>query len=193
MTLIEIMLLGAALAMDAAAVTVTNSLVYPRMTRDRAIAMPLFYGIFQMMMPVAGYYAGSLFQEIIREHSGLVVLVILGFLGARMVIEGIRKLRKGGQESEGEAESFGEEKNLSYASILLQAVATSIDAFAVGVSFNAADVDLWFSAVLIGIVTAAIVVISMAAGRKLGHLLGKYSEVAGGAVLIIIGIKAFFS
>ncbi len=188
MSVIEMILLGVGLAMDAVAVSITNGMVYGNITRAKYVSMPVLFGLFQLMMPVAGYYAGSLFGEFLKEHSGLVVLIILGVIGARMIIEGLKKLVSGVDDS---VASAG--RDLSFATVLLQAVATSIDAFAVGVGLRAADANMWITVCIIGIVTAVLVTAALFAGKKLGQLLGKYSEIAGGAILLAIGIRAFFA
>ena len=188
MSIIEIILLGIGLAMDAVAVSIANGMIYRNITKAGYISMPLMFGIFQMMMPVAGYYAGEVFGQALKTHSGLVVLIILGVIGTKMVIEGLKKLKTGdgaGQQDTG--------KKFSFTVVLLQAVATSIDAFAVGVGLSAAEADMWLTVSLIGIVTAIMVTAALFAGRKLGQILGKYSEIAGGLILIFIGIKAFFA
>ena len=186
MSIIEVILLGIGLAMDAVAVSIANGMIYRNISRAGYVSMPVMFGIFQMMMPVAGYYAGEVFGKTLKAHSGLVVLIILGVIGARMVIEGLKKLKTdpGQQESE---------KKFSFTVVLLQAVATSIDAFAVGVGLSATGANMWLTVSLIGKVTAIMVTGALFVGKKLGQILGKYSEIAGGAILIIIGIKAFFA
>ena len=186
MTIIEIILLGVGLAMDAVAVSIANGMIYKGMTKAGYISMPVMFGLFQMMMPVAGFYAGEVFGQALKAHSGLVILIILGVIGAKMVIEGLKKLRSGeaGQEESG--------KKLTFPVVFFQAIATSIDAFAVGIGLSAADANLWLTVSLIGIVTALLVICALFVGKKLGQILGKYSEITGGAILIIIGLKSFF-
>ena len=188
MSILEIILIGVGLAMDAVAVSIANGMVYRNITKAGYISMPVMFGIFQMMMPVAGYYAGEVFGQTLKTHSGLVVLIILGVIGAKMVIEGLKKLKDSGADGQ---QSAG--KKFSFTVVLLQAVATSIDAFAVGVGLSAAEADMWLTVSLIGIVTAIMVTGALFVGKKLGRILGKYSEIAGGLILILIGIKSFLA
>ncbi|MDO4859405.1 MAG: manganese efflux pump [Bacillota bacterium] len=190
MSIIEIILLGVGLAMDAVAVSIANGMIYKDITKAGYVSMPVMFGFFQMMMPVAGYYAGEIFGQVLKDHSGLVVLIILGIIGAKMILEGLKKLNAG---KDGNDEHAEDGKKLSFTVVLLQAVATSIDAFAVGVGLSAAGVRLWSTVSIIGIVTAIMVVLALFVGKKLGQILGKYSEIAGGAILIIIGLKSFFA
>lgn len=94
MGLTDILLIGAGLAMDAAAVSMTNGMVYKNLNKLTYISMPVFFGVFQMLMPVMGYYAGGLFAEIMTRYSGIVIFVILGIIGAKMIKEGVEDLRK---------------------------------------------------------------------------------------------------
>ena len=91
MGLTDILLIGAGLAMDAAAVSMTNGMVYKNLNKLTYISMPVFFGVFQMLMPVMGYYAGGLFAEIMTRYSGIVIFVILGIIGAKMIKEGVEQ------------------------------------------------------------------------------------------------------
>ena len=187
MSIIEIVLLGVGLAMDAVAVSIANGMIYRNITKAGYISMPIMFGLFQMMMPVAGFYAGEVFGQVLKDHSGLVVLIILGVIGAKMVFEGLKKLTA---EKAADSESG---KKFSFVVVLFQAVATSIDAFVVGIGLSAAGASLWSTVSIIGIVTALLVTAALFIGKKLGQVLGRYSEIAGGAILIAIGLKAFFA
>lgn len=203
MGVIEILLLGLALSADAFAVTVSNSFAYAHESRARLALMPVFFGAFQALMPLLGYFLGGLAAELIERYSGIVTMVILGIIGANMVREGVQALRA--SKAEGSADpadpagdsdpadaAAGEKspKRLTLAILVLQAIATAIDAFAVGVSLRAQDVNLPFAVCVIGLTTFVCCVVALLAGRRLGSLLGDRAEVAGGLVLIGIGIKA---
>lgn len=181
MTLFDISFIGVGLAMDAAAVSMTNGMVYRNLKKSTYAAMPLFFGLFQAGMPVLGYYAGGLFQAIITRYSGFVIFLILGIIGGRMIKEGIGELKSGGTCAY---------KMMSLKILLFQSVATSIDAFAVGIGFNAAKISVWQPAGLIGIITAVVVTAAIFIGRKFGDMLGCRAEILGGIILIVIGIKA---
>lgn len=176
MGLLEIVLIGVALSADAMAVTACNILANPAMSRRRALLMPLFFGLFQALMPVAGYFAGELAATIIAKYAGIVSLVILGVIGAKMIWDGVRG------EDEGRA-------NLTVATLLFQAVATSIDAFAVGITFAAQQVGIWNPAALIGLCTFVCCLVILFVGRRVGTHFGAKAQIVGGIVLILIGFK----
>ena len=194
MGVIEILLLGLALSADAFAVTVSNSFAYAHESRARLALMPVFFGAFQALMPLLGYFLGGLAAELIERYSGIVTMVILGIIGANMVREGVQALRaskaEGSVDSADAAAGEKSPKRLTLAILVLQAIATAIDAFAVGVSLRAQDVNLPFAVCVIGLTTFVCCVVALLAGRRLGSLLGDRAEVAGGLVLIGIGIKA---
>ncbi|WP_248923039.1 manganese efflux pump MntP family protein [Olsenella intestinalis] len=203
MGVIEILLLGLALSADAFAVTVSNSFAYAHEPRARLALMPVFFGAFQALMPLLGYFLGGLAAELIERYSGIVTMVILGIIGANMVREGVQALRASKAEGSADASdpagdsdhadaAAGEKspKRLTLAILVLQAIATAIDAFAVGVSLRAQDVNLPFAVCVIGLTTFVCCVVALLAGKRLGSLLGDRAEVAGGLVLIGIGIKA---
>ena len=184
---VEVVVLGLALSMDAFAVTISNTFVYGHEDRRRLLLMPLLFGLFQAGMPVLGYLAGGLAAHLIEAYAGVVSLVILGVIGVGMVREGIVSLRV----DEVTAQGKPGERRLTLSQLALQAVATSIDAFAVGISLRAASVNLAFAVSVIGVTTAACCVVGLVIGRRLGHLLGDYAELLGGVILIVIGTRAF--
>lgn len=182
MGILEILLIGAGLAMDAVAVSMTNGMVYKNLKAGHYIAMPLLFGIFQGIMPLLGFFAGSIFAEILDKYSGIVILIILGFIGGKMIYEGI---------THGNDEEKPQPK-LTFTVLLFQSVATSIDAFAVGVAFTAMKVDIVPVVTVIAVVTAVLVTAAIVVGRKMGDVLGPKAEIFGGFILVIIGIKAMF-
>lgn len=181
-TIIEAIVLGVALAMDAMAVTLSNSLCEPDMPRSKKIAMPVAFAIFQVAMPVAGYFGGTLIAEYIEAYAGIVSLFILAFVGGKMVIEAVQELR--------EPETH-EATSLTWGMIGMEAIATSIDAFIVGVSFAAEGVDIVLYAGMIGVTTFFCCMFVLLLGRRLGERFGARAQIVGGLVLIGIGIKAF--
>lgn len=226
MGIADIIVLGVALSADAFAVTISNSFAYSRETLWRKALMPIFFGLFQFLMPVAGYFVGGVAAEFIERYSGIVTLVILGVIGGNMVREGVGSLRRQREQDDEraredveawsqEAESRSAEvrditqdrdaraadaasADPSHASgrltipmLLFQAVATAIDAFAVGVSLRALGVNIFSSAGIIGLTTTACCTAALFIGRRLGDLLGDRAQVVGGVVLIAIGLRAF--
>ena len=180
--LAESTVLGIALAMDAMAVTLSNSLCEPDMPLSKKLGMPVAFALFQMMMPVFGYLSGTLIAEYIERYAGIVSLVILAFVGGKMIVEAVRELR--------ESEACPAAR-LTWATIGMEAVATAIDAFVVGVSFAAEGKDVVLYCGMIGLTTLICCLFVLALGRKLGERFGTRAEVVGGIVLILIGVKAF--
>lgn len=195
MGLLEILMLGVALATDAFSVTISNTFAFDDHRFSRLMRMPLFFGLFQFGMPLAGYFVGGIAAELIEKYAGIVSLVILGFIGLNMLYSGYKALKEDASEEDEEEAQQGAQQDattLSYGKLVFQAVATAIDAFAVGVSFRAHSVDILVASALFGIITAILCTIALFIGKKLGSLLGDRAEMVGGVVLILIGLKAFF-
>lgn len=195
MGLLEILMLGVALATDAFSVTISNTFAFDDHRFSRLMRMPLFFGLFQFGMPLAGYFVGGIAAELIEKYAGIVSLVILGFIGSNMLYSGYKALKEdASEEDEEEAQQDAQQgaTTLSYGKLVFQAVATAIDAFAVGVSFRAHSVDILVASTLFGVITAILCTIALFIGKKLGSLLGDRAEMVGGVVLILIGLKAFF-
>ena len=193
MGLLEILMLGVALATDAFSVTISNTFAFDDHRFSRLMRMPLFFGLFQFGMPLAGYFVGGIAAELIEKYAGIVSLVILGFIGLNMLYSGYKALKEdASEEDEEEAQQDAQQgaTTLSYGKLVFQAVATAIDAFAVGVSFRAHSVDILVASALFGIITAILCTIALFIGKKLGSLLGDRAEMVGGVVLILIGLKA---
>lgn len=185
---IEVLLIGVALSMDAFAVTISNSMSMPGLPWRRKILFPIAFGAFQFLMPVAGYFVGSLFAGYIEAVAGIFTFVVLAALGVNMVREGVKDLREAAAEGgKPTARSF------TAGLVLLQAVATSIDALGVGVSFAGyADLNIFAASTMIGCTTFLICLVALEAGRRLGLRFGPKAQVAGGIVLVVIGIRALF-
>lgn len=207
MSIGELVLLGVALAMDAFAVTISNTFCYKGASRARFLLLPLSFGVFQGLMPLLGFFLGGLIGTFIETYSGIITLIILGFIGGSMIKEGVEALREGATDEErctadGCAVSFNSESNgasaassaaqLTLAVILMQSVATSIDAFAVGVSLRAVNVDIVLAAGIITVTTFFCCLAALALGKRFGNVLGDRAQIVGGAVLVIIGLKAMF-
>ncbi len=198
MSIIEIVILGVALAMDAFAVTVSNVFCYRGSSRARLFMLPVAFGLFQGLMPLLGFFLGGLVGSIIEQYAGVVTLIILGFIGGNMIKEGVQELReaKAARES-GADDGCGcppdAASRLTLKVVLVQAVATSIDAFAVGVSLRAASVNIAEAAVVIALTTFLCCLLALVVGKRFGNLLGERAQIVGGIVLVAIGVKALFS
>lgn len=187
MQISAMLVLGIALAMDAFAVTVSNSIAFAGETRRRLFLMPVLFGLFQGLMPLLGYFLGGICGDVIERYSGVVALVILGIIGGNMVREGALAL-KGGEAT---TENPGNER-LNLTQLFFEAVATAIDAFAVGVSLRAMAANIWVSSVVIALSTFGMCLLALAIGKRVGSRMGDKAEILGGIVLICIGLKACF-
>ncbi|MEG1930880.1 MAG: manganese efflux pump MntP family protein [Anaerovorax sp.] len=182
MGLLEIVLIGIGLSMDAVAVSMSNGMVYRNMSRGKELAMPVFFGFFQGLMPFIGFFAGGLFAQIISKYAGIVILLILGMVGGKMVWDGIK--------NKSEEVTGG---TLTLQVLFFQAIATSIDAFAVGVGFSAVQIHILPAVLVIGVTTFICSFLAILIGKKFGNYLGNKAEILGGVILIAIGIKAVLS
>ena len=181
MSLIEIILTAVALSMDAFAVSMTNGMVYKTLPRRKWLVAPIFFGFFQGFMPLVGFFAGSVFANFIETYSKILILLILGFIGSKMIYDGFT------DKKEDDIKSY-----LTVKLIFLQAIATSIDAFAVGIGFCAMKVNILLAVSLIAVITFVLSFISFIVGRKFGDILGNKAEIFGGTILVILAIKALF-
>lgn len=179
MALAELFLIAAGLSMDAFAVSVCKGLAMKKCTWGKACIVGLYFGLFQAGMPVIGYFLGAQFKSAIASIDHWIVFALLAFIGVNMI-----------REAFSQGEDCGEaDESLDVRTMLTLAVATSIDALAVGVTFAFLHVDIVPAVSFIGITTFTISV----AGVKIGNIFGaRYqakAEIAGGAILILIGLK----
>lgn len=178
MSIIEILLIAIGLSMDAAAVSMTNGMCY-KLRLKQILAIGLAFGVFQGIMPLIGYFLGTLFAAQISVFDHWIALLLLGFIGGRMVWEGAHH----GSACPVRAFSFG--------MLMMQAVATSIDALAIGVSFAAVQTNIWIAVSLIAATTFLLSVIAVKVGQKIGDRLNSKAEIFGGTILVLIGVKIF--
>lgn len=176
--IITYILLGLSLAADAFAVTVGEGLSCARSRTRDTLGRAAYFGAFQFIMPVIGFYLGSVVSEKISSAGAYISFVLLAFIGGKMLYEAIR----GKQEEKPQA-------GFSHGKTILLAVATSIDALAVGVSFAFTESSVWFPSAVIGVVTFAVCVLGGLMCSKLPKGSGKTAGIIGGCVLIGIGIK----
>ncbi len=176
--------LAIGLSMDAFAVSISDGMCYKGMKKTQAVSIALAFGLFQGLMPLLGYLAGSTFSSAVQNIDHWFALILLGFIGGKMVVEAVRELRCPEQAQENC-------KEFSYRLLLVQAVATSIDALAVGVSFALMNVNIWTASSFIALVTFVCCIIGVFMGTRLGLLLKQKAEIFGGLILIALGIKIF--
>ena len=189
MSFINLLIISAALSMDAAAVCISNTMAYKNTSRAKLLAQPLFFGVFQAVMPVLGYYTGGLVTGLIDQYAGIALFLIFGFIGAKMIMDGLRGENNAKSGSENNAAQIA---GLSIKVIIIQAIATSIDAFAVGVAFSVGETSLFTAVATIGITTAVCCFGALWLGRKFGMLLGRRAVILGGVILLAMGVKSLF-
>jgi putative Mn2+ efflux pump MntP len=175
----EQFLTAVGLSMDAFAVAICIGLTLRRFSFGKALIVGLYFGIFQAVMPIIGYFLAAFFAEHINAYAHWIAFGVLGILGGRMVFE---SFKKDDTAADGEM-SLGLSKMLPFA------FATSIDAMAVGVTFAALRVNIAVAVVLIGVITLIVSVIGVKIGNVFGVKFKKYAEIAGGVILILIGAK----
>lgn len=176
-------LIALGLAMDAFAVSLSNSMAY-RGLRHRQVAInSLTFGLFQGAMPLIGFFAGRLFAGTVQAVDHWVAVVLLGIIGGKMIVEGIKSLRS--KEDCKPATTF------TARILLTQAVATSIDALAVGISFAALAVNIWYAVAFIAAITALCCLAGGLLGKSFSALLGDWAQVLGGVILVGIGLRIF--
>jgi len=178
LSFIELFLLSIGLAMDTFAVGICIGLTLPKITIKKALTVGFYFGVFQAAMPVIGYFAATLFAERVTAYSHWVAFGLLGFIGIKMVIDSFKK-----------DEACGQEQSLKPSQMLPLAIATSIDALAVGVSFAFLEVQIIPAVSLIGITTLTLSIIGLKIGNLFGARFKKQAQVFGGFILIMIGLK----
>lgn len=173
----EILVLGVGLSMDAFAVSVCKGLAVHRADGKTALACGAWFGAFQALMPLAGYFLGMLFAEAIQAVDHWVAFGLLVLVGGNMIKEALS----------GEAESSS--ADLSIKAMLPLAVATSIDALAVGISLAMTEAPIWTAVGVIGVTTFALSALGVTIGGIFGNKFEKKAEILGGVVLILLGCK----
>lgn len=176
----QIILIGLSLAMDAFAISVTNSMTVSEYKPRHAFLMGAYFGAFQFLMPLVGSLLAGTVSSHVERFGPYVSFVLLAFIGGRML--------HGALKGRGAQEDVKPVK-LSHGRLLALAVATSIDALAVGVSFAFMEISIIQSCLIIGIVTFIVCVFGAFVGKKIQWLTGWKAELFGGIVLVAIGIK----
>jgi putative Mn2+ efflux pump MntP len=175
-----ILAIALGLSFDTFAVSLSMGVIRNGILFKQAARVALVLAVFQGGLTIAGYFLGSLLSGAIKAMDHWVALLLLGFLGIKMIVEGLKKNKD------------DETKDFSRTIILLTiALGTSIDAFAVGISFALLDVMIWQAGILIGAVTFLASMTAIRIGKSAGERLGNRVEIIGGLILIAIGLKIF--
>lgn len=215
---IEVLLMGVALSMDACAVGMTDGMSDAKMPVKRILLISLFFGFFQFLMPLIGYFitgiVANAFLDTFEKISAWISFILLAFLGGKMIYECVREWVQKRKEKAVCQTCFAESdcvktneagmdltaktapESFSIGKLLLQAIATSIDALAVGVTLQMAAISseglslgVWWSTLLIGGTTFVLSVVAVYVGKFIGDKLADKAEFFGGVVLVAIGVK----
>jgi putative Mn2+ efflux pump MntP len=178
MELYTLILIAVGLSMDALAVSISSGLTIPNVNRSHGLRIAFSFGLFQALMPVLGWLAGTTFRRHIEHFDHWIAFILLGLVGARMIYEALTD------------HSTGEQPNASDLRVLLLlSVATSIDAMAIGLSFAILHVSLFPAVLIIGVTTYLFSGAGVYLGKQATAVVGKSVEIIGGIILIAIGLK----
>ncbi|MRZ79296.1 manganese efflux pump MntP [Paeniclostridium sordellii] len=194
MSLVSVLLTSFALSMDAFAVSITKGMTMKNITKKIAFKIAFFFGLFQGGMPLIGWLLGISFEKYIKTFDHWIALILLSFLGIKMIYESIKENKK--DEVAMDLEINGLRQNTSTVDIktkdlLVLSVATSIDALAVGVSFAFLNISIIEVVTSIAIITFLVCFTGVLIGKKIGPILKNYAEIIGGIILIFIGLNIF--
>lgn len=177
MRFLEILLIAIGLAMDAFAVSICKGLSMKKMSWKKAIIIGIYFGIFQALMPVIGYFIGVNFKDLVIQIDHWIAFILLSFIGINMLKQAL----------DTDSENCNDDVDFKTMSIL--ATATSIDALTIGITFAFLKVNIVISALIIGIITFLICIIGVKLGNKFGDKYEIKAKIAGGVILILIGFK----
>lgn len=180
MGFLELFFIAVGLSADAFSVSVCKGLNMRKLNLKHAYIIALFFGVFQAAMPLLGYLLGTGFSEYIESFDHWIAFGLLAFIGGKMVIEALSE-KDDGEEKKTDTLSIGE--------LVVLAIATSIDALAVGITFAFLKVNVLPSVLLIGVTTFALSLGGVLLGNRFGAKYKTKAEIAGGVILILIGLK----
>ena len=190
--LLNSVLLGVGLAMDAFSISVANGIIEPHMRKSRMFKVAGVYAFAQFLMPMIGWFLVTTVAEIFTAFHKFIpwiALILLLFIGGKMVFEGIKDKKNGNKKEEEEKK---EAAKLTWGALIVQGVATSIDALSVG--FTIADYSVlkaFAASLIIGVVTLVICLLGLIFGKKIGGKFVSTATIIGGVILILIGIEIF--
>ena len=179
---IELFLLGVGLSMDAFAVSVCKGLGMRKLNKKQALIIGLYFGVFQALMPFVGWLLGSQFQKYITSIDHWIAFILLGFIGGKMMIEAVREWNE--EEVVDVMDAPIDHKNM-----LVLAVATSIDALTVGITFAFLGTPIVEAITIIGITTMVISIAGVVVGNFFGSRYKSKAEFIGGLILVLLGLK----
>jgi putative Mn2+ efflux pump MntP len=181
MEFITIIVIAVGLAMDAFAVSIASGTAYKQLKISHAVRMAFFFGAFQAFMPLAGSLAGLTLKNVIASYDHWVAFGLLTVIGGKMIYESFTLKRSQDQLNPARVMT-----------LLILSIATSIDALAVGVTLSIITSSIFTAVIIIGLITFGLSLIGTRLGRRIGHLFENRIEIAGGIILIAIGLKILF-
>lgn len=207
MSIFSILIIAIGLAMDAFAVSICTGIKLKKLTSRKALKVGLYFGGFQAIMPLIGWAISTNFKSYIENIDHWIAFILLGIIGGKMLIEALKDEKDQSCEETIPLETSTDESNsenccnacnniyaknnnpIANKTLLVLAIATSIDALVVGISFAVLDVNIIEAITTIGVVTLIISFIGVMLGKKLGELFKQKAEILGGFILIGMGIK----
>ena len=180
MDIISLLAISVALSMDAFSVSICKGLATKQFSFKTALLCGLWFGGFQALMPIIGYFLGAQFEHLITAFDHWIAFGLLLIIGINMIREAL---------SDDDEEEENSSCDCGFKTMLMMAIATSIDALAVGVSFAFLKVKIWFSVMIIGITTFLFSFVGVRIGNIFGSRYSKIAEMTGGVILIILGVK----
>lgn len=180
MAFFDLILIAFGVAMDAFAVSIGKGLSMKKMEYKNVIIVGLYFGIFQAIMPAIGYFLGINFESFITSIDHWIAFILLSIIGINMIRECLRN------QDENISDSF------EFKTMMPLAIATSIDALAIGVTFAFLRINIVTSTLLIGVITALTSMLGVVVGKKFGDKFEKKAQILGGVILILIGTKILF-
>lgn len=181
MSLFELIIIALSLSMDSFAISIANGIVMPHISFVKALKIAVIIGAYHILMTLGGFHLAHLIDDSIDQYDHWIAFGLLAFIGVKMIYEAIK------QDSEMTLKS-----NLDNWQIHLQALATSIDAFAVGMSLAFLKINIFNASFIIGFICFLAVMVGLRAGKSIGSKLSHYMEIAGGVLLVVIGMKILF-
>lgn len=163
--------------MDAFAVSICKGLSMKKLDWKKAIIIALYFGIFQAVMPVIGYFLGTTFESLVTQIDHWIAFILLGIIGINMIKEAFSN------------DSENVNDKVDFKTMIILAIATSIDALAIGITFAFFKTNLLLAVIIIGIITFMLSLIGVKIGNKFGNKYEKKAEIFGGVILILIGVK----
>lgn len=190
MDLVVLLGIAAGLSADAFAVAVCKGLAMKRINYQHAFIIALFFGVFQAGMPIIGWALGTQFQSFITPVDHWIAFALLAFVGGKMLYEAFFGEEETLHSQEGPAGTYSAtSESLDFKELTMLAIATSIDALAVGITFAFLQAEIISSAAVIGITTFALSLVGVAVGNRFGAKFERPATIVGGVVLILIGFK----